>query len=219
MALSTAKNSTDGKNHVFFNKCEGTNVVLFHSQGSKPLEHFKTEISVGKIRRITDEILDCLILSITSFNVSRAYIQAPKVPADVLGIFLPIFMMVVRNVRSFFTFELEIASDESEQFAFRFSTFTQFSRVSKRRTTLPMRLHSGWNRIIIDLASLIRIYHGERFGYVSRVTVNANCHLRSIIFTRDYTSSVEFFGEKMEAEICTAVFPKSSGREYIGHKF
>ena len=217
MALSTSKVAR--RIPLFSKRPQGTTFILFHAKGSQPLLHFRSTINAGQIRRVTDELLSCLVISITGYNVSRAYIQTPKLTGDVLGITLPILVMVVRNLRSFFTFEIEIASDENELFAFRFSTFSRISRVHKRHTTLPMRMNSGWNRIIIDVASLLRIYHGERFGYVAGMIVNANCHLRSIAFTRDYTSSVECFNEKTEAEICTAVFPKSSGRDYIGHKF
>ena len=60
------------------------------------------------MRRITDEELKSLVLEIMSTNVITAFIQCPSNETDSLAIKLPYFIMILKNLKKYFSFEIQI---------------------------------------------------------------------------------------------------------------
>lgn len=57
------------------------------------------------------------------------------------------------------------------------------TRVKPYITTMPMRLDSGWNQIVLNLGDYVKRGYGTNYSETCRVTVHANCRIRRIYFT------------------------------------
>lgn len=71
---------------------------IFFSIGSNPLEIWNTAIQNGSIRRISDEDIQSSVLEISGSNVATTYMTCPAMPDKTLGIKLPYFVLVLKNV-------------------------------------------------------------------------------------------------------------------------
>lgn len=172
---------------MFRNTFQSGLLSILYSIGSQPLQLFETKVKNGAIKRITDEDIKSLVLEIKSSNVSTTYISCPKINKS-LGIKLSYFVMIVKNMDKFFTFEIEIFDDTQTKRRFRASNFQSETRVKDFICTMPLKLESGWNNININLSDFTRRAYGTNYVETSRVTVNANCRLRRIYFSeRQYT--------------------------------
>lgn len=85
----------------------------------------------GQIKRLQDEDIQSNVLEIVGSNVQSTYITCPADPAATLGIKLPFFVMVVKNLKKYFTFEIQILDDKNVRRRFRASNFQvcKFSRL------------------------------------------------------------------------------------------
>jgi hypothetical protein len=68
----------------------------------------------GHIKRITDNDIQSLVLEIISSNVSTTYITCPADPKKTLGIKLPFLVMIIKNLKKYFTFEVQVRSSGQE---------------------------------------------------------------------------------------------------------
>lgn len=50
-----------------------------------------------------------LVLEIVGTNVSTSYITCPADPKKTLGIKLPYLVMIVKNMKKYFTFEVQVS--------------------------------------------------------------------------------------------------------------
>lgn len=151
------------------------------------MQFFEAKVKNGVIKRTTDEDINSLVLEIKSSNVSTTYITCPKWSKS-LGIKLSHFIMIVKNMDKFFSFEVEILDDTQTKRRFRASNYQSKTRVKDFICTMPLKLDSGWNVINLNLADFTRRAYGTNYVETSRVTVNANCRLRRIYFSeRLYT--------------------------------
>lgn len=62
----------------------------------------------GHIRRVVDDEVKSLVLEISGTNVATTYITCPIKPRASLGIKLPFLVMVIKNMKKYFTFEIQI---------------------------------------------------------------------------------------------------------------
>jgi hypothetical protein len=62
----------------------------------------------GHIKRITDNEIQSLVLEIVGTNVSTTYITCPADPKKTLGIKLPFLVMIIKNLKKYFTFEVQV---------------------------------------------------------------------------------------------------------------
>jgi hypothetical protein len=62
----------------------------------------------GYIRRITDEEIKSLALEIAGTNVATTYIYCPPDPKKILGIKLPYLIIIIKNMKKYFTFEITV---------------------------------------------------------------------------------------------------------------
>lgn len=61
----------------------------------------------GHIKRITDADIQSFVLEVVGTNVSTTYITCPADPRKTLGIKLPYLVMIVKNMKKYFTFEVQ----------------------------------------------------------------------------------------------------------------
>lgn len=66
------------------------------------------QVKNGHIRRVIDDEVKSLVLEISGTNVATTYITCPILPRASLGIKLPFFVMVIKNLKKYFTFEIQI---------------------------------------------------------------------------------------------------------------
>ena len=82
---------------------------ILYSIGSKPLQIWDKKVRNGHIKRITDNDIQSLVLEIEGTNVSTTYICAPADPKKTLGIKLPFLVMIIKNLKKYFTFEVQVS--------------------------------------------------------------------------------------------------------------
>lgn len=77
----------------------------------------------GHIKRITDPDIASSVLEIVSANVSTTYVTCPADPAKTLGIKLPFLVMIIKNLKKYFTFEVQVLDDKNVRRRFRASNY------------------------------------------------------------------------------------------------
>ena len=77
----------------------------------------------GHIKRITDEHINSSVLEIMGFNVSTTFISAPANPNQTLGIKLPYLVIIIKNMKKYFSFEVQVLDDRNIRRRFRASNY------------------------------------------------------------------------------------------------
>ena len=77
----------------------------------------------GHIKRITDQDIQSSVLEIMGTNVSTNYITCPADPQKTLGIKLPFLVMIIKNLKKYFTFEVQVLDDKNVRRRFRASNY------------------------------------------------------------------------------------------------
>ena len=108
----------------------------------------------GHIKRITDQDIQSSVLEIMGTNVSTNYITCPADPQKTLGIKLPFLVMIIKNLKKYFTFEVQVLDDKNVRRRFRASNYQvqlppPFPTLLRPRCRLcrvsppPLRTHHG----------------------------------------------------------------------------
>ena len=117
---------------MYRNSYQNGLLSILYSIGSKPLQTWQSEVKNGHLKRITDEDIHSLVLELMSANVSTSFISCPIRPKDTLGIKLPFLVLIVKNMKKYFSFEVQILDDKNERRRFRASNYqsaTKYFRV------------------------------------------------------------------------------------------
>lgn len=174
---------------MFRNTFQSGFLSILYSIGSKPLEIWEKYVRNGHIKRITDLDIQSSVLEIIGSNVSTCYITAPcndpKRPKKKreLGIKLPFLVMIIKNLKKYFTFEVQVMDDKNVRRRFRASNYQSTTRVKPFICTMPMRLDDGWNQIQFNLSDFTRRAYGTNYIETLRVQIHANCRIRRIYFS------------------------------------
>lgn len=105
---------------VYIISCiESTNISI----RSKPLQVWAKTVRNGHIKRITDEDIQSSVLEIVGTNVYTNYITCPAQPNATLGIKLPFLVMIIKNLKKYFTFEVQVLDDKNMKRRFRASNY------------------------------------------------------------------------------------------------
>jgi hypothetical protein len=56
-------------------------------------------------------------------NVSTNFITAPSNPKETLGIKLPFLVMIIKNLKKYYTFEVQVLDDKNVRRRFRASNY------------------------------------------------------------------------------------------------
>ena len=73
--------------------------------------------------RITDPDIQSSVLEIMSTNVSTTFIRCPADPNQTLGIKLPFLVMIIKNLKKYFSFEVQVLDDKNVRRRFRASNY------------------------------------------------------------------------------------------------
>lgn len=156
--------------------------ILFFTS-SKPLQIWDATVRNGHIKRITDPDIQSSVLEIMGTNVSTNYIVCPAESKKTLGIKLPFLVMILKNLKKYFTFEVQVLDDKNVRRRFRASNYQSNTRVKPFICTMPMRLDDGWNQIQFNLSDFTRRAYGTNYIETLRVQIHANCRIRRIYFS------------------------------------
>jgi len=164
---------------------------VFYSLGSDPLQLWDKRTREGNIDYVQDNVLRSKVLELSGENVANNYIVCPKDPKRSLGITLPHFVLLVRNLGRFFTFEVQIMDDKGARRRFRASNFQSTTRVKPYICTMPLQLDDGWNQIHLDLASFTKRAYGTNYSHTVQVQIHSNCRIRRVYFAEKILSDDE----------------------------
>jgi len=168
---------------MFKNTFQSGFLSILYSIGSKPLQIWDKKVRNGHIKRITDQDIQSSVLEILGTNVSTTYISCPADQKQTLGIKLPFLVMIIKNMKKYFTFEVMVLDDKNVRRRFRASNYQSTTRVKPFICTMPMRLDEGWNQIQFNLSDFTRRAYGTNYIETLRVQIHANCRIRRIYFS------------------------------------
>eukprot|EP00435_Cladocopium_sp_Y103_P019495 s2986_g4.t1 len=169
--------------NMFKNTYQSGFLSILYSIGSKPLQIWDKKVRNGHIKRLTDSDIQSSVLEIMGTNVSTTYITCPADPSKTLGIKLPFLVMIIKNLKKYFTFEVTVLDDKEVRRRFRASNYQSTTRVKPFICTMPMRLDEGWNQIQFNLSDFTRRAYGTNYIETLRVQLHANCRIRRIYFS------------------------------------
>lgn len=168
---------------MFRNTYQKGFLSVFYSIGSAPLAIWRTCVCNGHCKRLTDDDLRSVALEIAGVNVATTYITTPIDPRASLAIKLPFLVLIVKNMRKFFSFEVQILDDSNQLRRFRVSNYQSATKVQPFCTTMPLGLSDGWNQIQFNLADFTRRAYRTNYVETVRIQVHANVRIRRIYFS------------------------------------
>ncbi|KAA3674775.1 uncharacterized protein DEA37_0006706 [Paragonimus westermani] len=128
-------------------------------------------------------------------SLSTTYISCPADPRKSLGIKLPFLVLIVKNLKKYFTFEIQVSpsihsctenfqilDDVGIKRRFRASNYQSTTRVKPFICTMPLRLDDGWNNVFFNVGDFTKRAYGTNFLEVLRIQIHANCRIRRIYF-------------------------------------
>uniref|UniRef100_A0A182JHY7 DUF667 domain-containing protein n=1 Tax=Anopheles atroparvus TaxID=41427 RepID=A0A182JHY7_ANOAO len=167
---------------MFRNAFQHGFVSVFSSSGSKPLAIWDVHAKNGHSRRMTDEDLRSLVFELIGVNVATTYMVAPCAPCLSLSIKLPFLVMHVKNLKKFFSFEVQILDDGNSLRRLRFSNYQSGTRVSCFGASIPLSLTPNWNQLQLNLADLTRRAYSTNYVETLRLQIHANARIKRIYF-------------------------------------
>ncbi|KAB0797103.1 hypothetical protein PPYR_08097 [Photinus pyralis] len=168
---------------MFANAFQSGFISVFYSVGSNPLSLWDKSVKNGHIRRVVDDEVKSLVLELSGTNVATTYITCPIKARASLAIKLPFLVMIVKNMKKYFTFEIQVADDKEMRRRFRVSNFQSTTKVRPFCTTMPIGLSPGWNQIQFNLADFTKRAYGTTYLETVRVQIHANVRIRRIYFS------------------------------------
>ncbi|XP_055627669.1 uncharacterized protein LOC129769418 [Toxorhynchites rutilus septentrionalis] len=168
---------------MFRNAYQRGFLTVFSSSGSKPLEIWDVVTKNGHSKRLTDEDLKLMTLELMGANVATTYIVAPRSPCPSLGVKLPFLVLLVKNLKKFFSFEIQILDDCNQLRRFRASNYQSATRIDNFCTVMPLALSPGWNQIQFNLADFTRRAYGTNYIETVRIQIHANVRIKRVYFS------------------------------------
>jgi hypothetical protein len=129
------------------------------------------------------------VIEICGANVSTCFLTCPISPKQTLGIKMPFLVLLIKYLKKYFTFEVQVIDDKNVKRRFRASNYQSNTRVKPFICTIPMKLDEGWNQIHFNLTDFTRRAYGTNYLETLRVQIHANCRIRRIYFTDQLLSS------------------------------
>ncbi|KAK6620479.1 hypothetical protein RUM44_006880 [Polyplax serrata] len=157
-------------------------LTVLYAGGSNPLKIWDRLVVNGHVKRVTDEDVRTLVLEMRGTNVATCYVYTPIDPKEVLGITLPFLVMIIKNLKKYFSFEIQVLDDRNMRRRFRVSNFQTTTKVRPFGTTMPIGLNPGWNQIQFNLADFTKRAYGSTYVETQRIQIHANCRIRRIYF-------------------------------------
>jgi len=168
---------------MFKNTFQSGFLSILYSVGSKPLQIWSKEVRNGHIKRLTDSDIQSSVLEIMVPTLRQITSLAQAIPKKTLGIKLPFLVMIIKNLKKYFSFEVKVLDDKNIRRRFRASNFQSTTRVKPFICTMPMRLDEGWNQIQFNLSDFTRRAYGTNYIETLQIQLHANCRIRRIYFS------------------------------------
>uniref|UniRef100_A0A6S8N6Q7 CFA20 domain-containing protein n=1 Tax=Dunaliella tertiolecta TaxID=3047 RepID=A0A6S8N6Q7_DUNTE len=108
---------------MFKNSFQSGFLSILYSIGSKPLQIWDKQVRNGHIKRITDQDIQSSVLEVMSDNVASTFITCPADATKTLGIKLPFLVMIIKNLKKYFSFEVQVLDDKNVRRRFRASNY------------------------------------------------------------------------------------------------
>jgi len=109
------------------------------------------KVENGHIKRVSDEDVKSQVVEISGTNVATTYIFCPQDPKMSLGIKLKFFVMIIKNLNKYFSFEITVLDNTSVRRRLRASNYQSTTRVRPFSCSMPMSLNPGWNQVKLSL--------------------------------------------------------------------
>ncbi|XP_078790858.1 cilia- and flagella-associated protein 20 isoform X2 [Oryzias latipes] len=154
---------------MFKNSFQSGLFSILFSIGSKPLQIWDEKVRNGHIKRVLDDDIRSHVMEIEGVNVCTTYITCPADPKKTLGIKLPFLVMIIKNQKKYFSFEVQVLDDKNVRRRFRASNYQSTTKVNSFSCTMPMRLDDGWNQIQFNLSDFTRRAYGTNYSETLRV--------------------------------------------------
>ena len=174
---------------MFRNTFQSGFLSILYAIGSKPLQIWRKNINNGYVKRITDFEMQSSVIEICGANVSTCFLSCPTNPKQTLGVKMPFLVLLIKYLKKYFTFEVQVIDDKNVKRRFRASNYQSNTRVKPFICTIPMKLDEGWNQIHFNLTDFTRRAYGTNYLETLRVQIHANCRIRRIYFTDQLLSS------------------------------
>ena len=174
---------------MFRNTFQSGFLSILYAIGSKPLQIWRKNINNGYVKRITDSEMQSSVIEICGANVSTCFLSCPSNPKQTLGVKMPFLVLLIKYLKKYFTFEVQVIDDKNVKRRFRASNYQSNTRVKPFICTIPMKLDEGWNQIHFNLTDFTRRAYGTNYLETLRVQIHANCRIRRIYFTDQLLSS------------------------------
>ncbi len=174
---------------MFRNTFQSGFLSILYAIGAKPLQIWSQNIHNGYVKRITDFEMQSSVIEICGANVSTCFLSCPSSPKQTLGIKMPFLVLLIKYLKKYFTFEVQVIDDKNVKRRFRASNYQSNTRVKPFICTIPMKLDEGWNQIHFNLTDFTRRAYGTNYIETLRVQIHANCRIRRIYFTDQLLSS------------------------------
>ena len=174
---------------MFRNTFQSGFLSILYAIGSKPLQIWRKNINNGYVKRITDFEMQSSVIEICGANVSTCFLTCPSNPKQTLGVKMPFLVLLIKYLKKYFTFEVQVIDDKNVKRRFRASNYQSNTRVKPFICTIPMKLDEGWNQIHFNLTDFTRRAYGTNYLETLRVQIHANCRIRRIYFTDQLLSS------------------------------
>ena len=174
---------------MFRNTFKSGFLSILYAIGSKPLQIWRKNINNGYVKRITDFEMQSSVIEICGANVSTCFLTCPSNPKQTLGVKMPFLVLLIKYLKKYFTFEVQVIDDKNVKRRFRASNYQSNTRVKPFICTIPMKLDEGWNQIHFNLTDFTRRAYGTNYLETLRVQIHANCRIRRIYFTDQLLSS------------------------------
>ena len=174
---------------MFRNTFQSGFLSILYAIGSKPLQIWRKNINNGYVKRITDFEMQSSVIEICGANLSTCFLSCPSNPKQTLGVKMPFLVLLIKYLKKYFTFEVQVIDDKNVKRRFRASNYQSNTRVKPFICTIPMKLDEGWNQIHFNLTDFTRRAYGTNYLETLRVQIHANCRIRRIYFTDQLLSS------------------------------
>lgn len=167
---------------LFRNSFQSGVFSIFYAIGRHPLYLWNASVRNGHVRRITDEDIGSAALEICGNNVSTTTVTCPEEDRQTLGIKLPFLVLLVKNMKRYFAFEVEVLDDTGQRRRFKASNFHTGTKVGPFNCSMPLNLEPGWNQVMFNLEDFTKRAFESNYVETTRLTIHANCRLRRVFF-------------------------------------
>jgi hypothetical protein len=196
---------------MYKNEFQTDYLSILYSIGIKPLEKWNLEVKNGHIKRVLDNDMQSSVLEIIGANINLNSISLPASDKQSLGIQMPHFVMQVKNLKKYFSFEVTVSDDKGIKRVFKACNFHTLTRVKTNICIVPLKLEEGWNQIFFNLNDFVKRAYSTNYKETTRVQINANCRIKRVYFTDQPQNS-----RKIPPEFKAFVSIEEDGADKLG---